>query len=329
MGVIVVGAGISGVACARELASRGVAVRVVERGRSVGGRLGVHCHDGRPADTGAAYFTVDDVEFGAQVTRWESAGLARPWTDRLAVFTGTSREEGKPGPMRWAAPSGLRGLVADLAEGLTVQLEREVAAVGPGPVVAVGPGPVAAVGPGPVAAIERADAVVVAMPDPQAARLLAPGSPASAAVAGRDWNPVLAMVAGYPRRSWPDLPAAFVNDHPTLSLLADDGLRRGDGAPVLVAHSTEPVARRHDADPQAAAPEMTAAVRELLDLNADPVWTHVLRWRFAAPAQPREDAFHLGDDGIALAGDGWGKSKVQTAYLSGVQLGRALAERLG
>ncbi|MBW0103716.1 NAD(P)/FAD-dependent oxidoreductase [Pseudonocardia sp. KRD291] len=313
MGVIVVGAGIAGVACARELVSRGVDVRVLERSHSVGGRLGVHRHDGRPADTGAAYFTVDDDGFGAQVRHWEEKGVARQWTDRLAVFTGTSPAGTTQGPMRWAAPAGLRGLVADLAEGLTVELEREVATVGPGPVVDG----------------QRADAAVVAMPDPQAQRLLDPGSPAAAAVQGRDWNPVLSLVAGYPVRTWPDLPAAFVNDHPTLSLLADDGLRRGDGAPVLVAHSTAPVARRHDADPQAAAPVMTAAVRELLDLDNDPVWTHVHRWRFAAPAAPREAAFHLGDDGIALAGDGWGTPKVQTAYLSGARLGRGLAERLG
>ncbi|MDN5915057.1 MAG: FAD-dependent oxidoreductase [Pseudonocardia sp.] len=311
MGVLVVGAGISGVACARELASRGVDVRVLERAHSVGGRLGVHCRDGRPADIGAAYFTVDDDEFGARVRRWGAAGLARPWTDRLAVFTGTSPGEATEGPMRWAAAAGLRSLVADLADGLPVELGREVAAVGPGPVVDG----------------ERADAVVVAMPDPQAERLIEPGSPAAAAVAGRGWNPVLSLVAGYPARSWPDLPAAFVNDHPALSLLADDGLRRGDGAPVLVAHSTPGLARRHDADPRAAAPEMTAAVAELLDLDEPPEWTHVHRWRFAAPVGSRGDAFHLGDDGIALAGDGWGRSRVQTAYLSGVYLGRALAER--
>lgn len=313
MGVIVVGAGISGVACARELAVRGVEVRVLERARSVGGRLGVHRHQGRPADTGAAYFTVDDDEFGAQVRRWADAGLARPWTDRLAVFDGTRRVgPAGPGPMRWAAPSGLRGLVADLAEGLTVELERAVAAVGPGPVVDG----------------ERADAVAVAMPDPQAQRLLDPASGAAAEVAGRGWNPVLALVAGYPRRRWPELPAAFVNEHPTLSLVADDGLRRGDGAPVLVAHSTAATAHQHDLDPQAAAPEMVSAVAELLDLDEPPDWTHVHRWRHAAPIADRTESFHLGPDGIALAGDGWGRSRVQTAYLSGLRLGRELADRL-
>jgi phytoene dehydrogenase-like protein len=37
--VVVVGAGIAGIACARELAAAGVEVRVLERARVVGGRM--------------------------------------------------------------------------------------------------------------------------------------------------------------------------------------------------------------------------------------------------------------------------------------------------
>lgn len=306
--MIVVGAGIAGVACARELAGRGVDVRVLERAHTVGGRLAVHRHDGRPADIGAAYFTVSDPDFEGQVARWSTAGLARPWTDLLSVFRGERREEPARGPMRWAAPGGLRGLVEDMARDLDVETERTVERVGPGPRVDG----------------QEVDAVVVAMPDPQAERILDPSSPAATAVAGRRWNPVLALTAGYPRRSWPDLPAAFVNEHPTLALVADDGARRGDGAPVLVAHSTGDVARVHDAEPQAATPGMVDAVARLLDLPDAPEWTHVHRWRFAAPAGSRDDTFHLGGDGIGLAGDGWGRSRVQTAFLSGLHLARAL-----
>ncbi len=308
MRVVVVGAGIAGVACARELVARGADVRVLERARGVGGRLAVHRHDGRPADIGAAYFTVSDPDFEHQVSGWSAAGLARPWTERLAVFHGWQPGDPTTGPMRWAAPGGLRTLVEDMAESLDVETGRTVERVGPGPRVDG----------------QEADAVVVAMPDPQAERILDPASPAAAAVAGRVWNPVLALTAGFLRRTWPDLPAAFVNDHPTLALVADDGSRRGDGAPVLVAHSTAAVARAHDADPAGAAPEMTDAVARLLDLPDGPEWTHVHRWRFAAPAASREATFHLGDDGIALAGDGWGRSRVETAYLSGLHLARAL-----
>ncbi len=80
----------------------------------------------------------------------------------------------------------------------------------------------------------------------------------------------------------------------------------------------------HAAHPHGAAPEMTGAVAHLLGLPDAPDWTHVHRWRFAAPAGSREEPFHLGADGIGLAGDGWGRSRVQTAYLSGLHLARAL-----
>ena len=80
--VIVVGGGISGLACARALDARGVPVRVLERSGRVGGRLSSpplprDGDDARPVDMGAAYFTVSDDEFGEQVADWERRGPAR------------------------------------------------------------------------------------------------------------------------------------------------------------------------------------------------------------------------------------------------------------
>lgn len=317
VGVVVIGAGIAGVSCAAALADRGVDVTVLERARGAGGRLAVHRHEGRPADIGAAYLTVSDDAFAERVRRWHRAGLVREWTDTLAVFDRGTRVADAPGPMRWAAPAGLRSLVVDAARGLDVRCGREVRSVRPG------------TGGRPVVDGEVWDAAVLAMPDPQAARLLDPGGPAGDAVAGRVWDPVLALTLGFAGRDWPALAAAFVNDHPVLSLVADDGDRRGDGAPVLVAHSTPDLARRHDADPTGAVEQMTGAVRELLGVDSAPEWTHVHRWRYAAPAQQRAEPFRLDADGIGLAGDGWGRPRVQTAWSSGRRLGQALAERLG
>jgi len=155
--VVVVGAGIAGIACARELAAAGVEVRVLERARVVGGRMASKRLHGRPVDLGAAYFTVSDPEFARVVEGWRAAGLARPWTDTLTVFEDGARDAA-PGPMRWAARGGLRSLVAALATGLDVTLQHEVRHVGPGPCVDG----------------EPAHAVALAMPDPQAACLLDP-----------------------------------------------------------------------------------------------------------------------------------------------------------
>ena len=313
--VVVVGAGLAGVACAAQLRAAGVPVRVRERGRGVGGRMTSRPIRGRPVDLGAAYFTVRDPEFAQVVERWRRTGLARPWTSELAVLGGGEPgERGRaPGPQRWAAAGGLGSLVADLATGLDVELEHEVRHVAAGPLVDG----------------ERADVAVLAMPDPQALRLVHPSSPAAAEVAGRAWRPVIAVAAGWSARRWAPLHAAFVNDHPVLALVADDGDRRGDGAPVLVAHTTADVARAHDADPDGAVAPVVAAVRELLAVDEAPAWTHAHRWRFASPAADRDRPFHLGEDGIALAGDGWGSSRVETAWRSGTLLGRAVAARLG
>lgn len=317
--VIVVGAGIAGVACARALDAAGVPVRVLERAGRPGGRMASPPLHDRPVDLGAAYFTASGDEFAGVVEGWRSRGLALPWTDTLGVYEGAGDEPQRSstggtttGPQRWRAPGGLRSLVAELAAGLRVETHRTVGSVEPGPSVDG----------------EPACAVVLAMPDPQAARLLHPALRAAEAVADRSWHPVIAVALGYARRSWPDLAAAFVNGHPDLDLVADDGARRGDGAPVLVAHSSAERARRHLEAPEDAVGPVVAAVTGVLGLDDGPAWTHAHRWTYASPVTPHEEPYWLDDDLVGLAGDGWGRPRVETAWHSGTLLGRAIAARV-
>jgi predicted NAD/FAD-dependent oxidoreductase len=325
--VLVVGGGISGIACARALTAAGTPVRVLERSSRVGGRM-----TSRPlpegadhlVDLGAAYFTVRDEEFATVAEDWRRRGLAAPWTDTLAARAEDGSWSSTSGPQRWSAPGGLRSLVADLAEGVTVSTRHTVAEVAPGPAVDGKP----------------ACAVALAMPDPQAARLLHPALRAGPLVADRAWNPVISVALGYGHRGWERLPipgsssaslrlrAAFVNGHPDVDLIADDGDRRGDGAPVLVAHTTAARAQRHLDDPDGAIAPVVAAVTELLGLEDAPAWTHAHRWTYASPAQPHEEEFVLDDDLVGLCGDGWGSPKVETAWRSGTLLGRAIAARV-
>jgi predicted NAD/FAD-dependent oxidoreductase len=113
--------------------------------------------------------------------------------------------------------------------------------------------------------------------------------------------------------------------------MADDGRRRGDAAPVLVAHSTPDFAGRHLEDLAAAEHEMLEALRDLMGLT-QPVEVHVHRWSFARPVGERSEPYALetGPAGVlGVCGDGWGASpKVETAWRSGRDLGRVLAERL-
>ena len=96
--MIVVGAGIAGVACAGELARAGVPVEIRERDQVAGGRMASRRFDGRPVDLGAAYLAADDPDFVEVVRRWQAAGLVREWTDTF------SRTAGRPVPDRSAGP---------------------------------------------------------------------------------------------------------------------------------------------------------------------------------------------------------------------------------
>lgn len=313
--VVVVGAGLSGVVCARELVAAGHRVTVRDRGRRPGGRMAVRRHGDRVVDIGASYFTTRSDEFAVVVEDWRDRGLARPWTDTFSVWSPDGTEP-KPGPVRWAAPDGLRSLVQDLASGLDVRSAQPVARVTIDDGVRVDG--------------TARDAVVLAMPDPQARRLLGPDSPAHAAL-DDPYEPALALTVGWDRRTWPDVDGWFVDGHPDLAWVADDGRRRGDGAPVLVAHSTADMARRHLDDPDAAAGALLAALREVVTVpDGEPTLVHVQRWTFARPAHGHEAPFHLDDSLMGVCGDAWGtSSSVETAFLSGRALGQALADRLG
>ncbi|MFN3950180.1 NAD(P)/FAD-dependent oxidoreductase, partial [Microbacterium sp.] len=302
--VTVVGGGVSGLACARAVREGGRSVRVLDRGRRVGGRLSSRTIDGRPVDLGASYFVVGEAEgFGHVVADWRERELARPWTDTFQVIDPDGGRTPKPGPMRWAAPLGLRSLALDLAEGLDVVSERVVERVEPYRVDG-----------------EDAGEVVLAMPSPQAARLTgdAPGGV-------QEWEPVIAVVLRWDERRWDaDLHGAFAADDADVSFVADDGDRRGDGAPVLVVHTTGDRARRHLDDPDAAIAPVLAATRRLLEISDDPVATHAHRWTFARPTETTGQPFFR-SPGLSACGDSWGESAaVRTAWTSGDALGRAL-----
>ncbi|MFJ4158937.1 NAD(P)/FAD-dependent oxidoreductase [Microbacterium testaceum] len=303
--VTVVGGGISGLACARAVQDAGHSVRVLDRGRRVGGRLSSRTVDGRPVDLGASYFVVGEAEgFAHVVADWEERELARPWTDTFQVIDADGGWAPKPGPMRWAAPAGLRSLAVDLAEGLDVSSERVVESAAPFRVDG-----------------EDAGEVVLAMPAPQAARLTgeAPGGT-------QEWEPVVAVVLRWDRRRWDaDLHGAFADGDADVSFVADDGDRRGDGAPVLVVHTTADRARQHLDDPESAIAPVLAATRRLLGIDVEPVSTRAHRWTFARPAGTTGQPFFR-SAGLSACGDAWGGSAaVRTAWASGDALGRALA----
>ncbi len=317
--VVVVGAGISGVACARELSAAGHEVIVLDRGRVVGGRMARWTRDGRAVDVGAAYFTVRSPEFSVVAESWATRGLAHPWADTFGV-AGSAVTTASAGPARWAAEQGLRSLVADLAEGLDIRLEHDVSAIGLSGGASSSAGPT--VDGHPVAG------VVLAMPDPQAVDLLADDLAEARNVLDNEWDPVVTVVASFAERTWLGFDGVFVHGSP-VSLVVDDGRRRGDNAPVLVAYSTHEAARAHLDDPSGFVEPALAEVRRIIGDVGEPAWCEAKRWGSAEPRRTRSETFWIGPEPVVLCGDGWSqRPRIEAAWTSGRDAGRALAQRL-
>ena len=158
MQIAVIGAGLSGLACAAALQEAGHRVAVFEKSAGVGGRMSTRRANtalGEAAfDHGAPYFTARDPGFRALVARWQAGGLAAPW-----LAAGADAFVGTPG---MTAPA------RHLARDLDLHRSQRITAIEHHPDGWRLDGTTGPAGP--------FDAVVVAVPAEQAAALLRPVS---------------------------------------------------------------------------------------------------------------------------------------------------------
>ena len=318
--LLVVGAGISGVTAAQSAIEAGSRVKVVDRGRRIGGRMASRrlrdtgtAQDGRVVDYGASYFTVSDPDFRAVVESMVDVGVVRAWTDTFHVHNEGSMVGVKTGPMRYAAPGGLRTIVEHLA--------RDIEDIDTGTHLES----VDIRSDGVRAADYQAGSVALCMPQPQAERLVPAGTLPKV---GLTWEPVIAVTLVFDQKEWIEIDGVFVNDDPVVTWIADDGSRRGDEAPVLVAHVNPVFAAGHLEDPSGVLPQTIAAVRRVLQIEPLPSWTWAHRWSLAKPLAALDEACWIHEAlPLGLAGDAWaGGPRVEAAWLSGRALGAALAD---
>ena len=361
--VAVVGAGLAGLSCAQALRSAGLQVTVLDKSRGVAGRMSTRRSEGWQADHGAQYFTARHPAFAAEVARWTDAGVAAPWTPRIAVLGGDDPQRDVRGSLGGGASgdagdAGDAGLVRHvgvprmtspaqwLAEGLGVRTGHTVQTLQRDGVQwrlgTVEHGWLS----------EAFDALVLAMPAPQAEALLrqgwqgsdGTGVDADAQVDAQAQAQVLADVAAAVtmRGCWAlmlrfdapvDLPfdAAFVNAGP-VRWMARDSHKPGRPASVTagetwVLHASPAWSEAHiDDSPEAAAEALLAAFAGWGGPRPA-TWT-AHRWRYADSLPPPHGLRHwLPELGLGLCGDWLAAGKVEGAWLSGQAVARQVLGR--
>jgi len=314
--VAVIGAGLAGLSCARQLQTAGYMVTVYDKGAQPGGRMSTRRGEGWQCDHGAQYFTARDPAFSEEVARWERAGVVALWEPRLAVLGGKSPALEQRSTARFVGLPRMSAPAAWLAAGLVVKhrvtihdmrhddtgwrLQSQEHGLHP----------------------EHYDAVLFAVPPSQAAALLEPLLPLTAQQAASVvMRPCWTLMLRLAERHDPGYDAAFVNEGPLRWIARDSSKPGREGGEVWVAQASAEWSAAHI---ETADDDVTSLLLDTFRQLGGPAPGAVTlhRWRYAkAAAASRQRAVWLPAVQVGLCGDWLQGGRVEDAWLSG----RALA----
>lgn len=314
--LVVVGAGMAGLAAAAQAIAMGKRVCVLEKSGGSGGRMATRTKEDGCWDHGAQYFTARSPEFRAQVQQWLDAGLVAPWREPIAVWDGEQLSVSRSRE-RYVGVPQMKSPLVNRAAGLDVFYHTQVTQVQRSELGW---------------AIEtnqsdwRAPNLILALPAPQSQALLAAGSAAHALAASAIMEPCWALLLDVERPLNLPFAAAFVNDG-FLSWIAHNNRKPGrETGECYVLHATAEWSRAHlEASPEIVQAMMLEEFMRVLThwlpgQQLPPVHVrYVHRWRFArATEHDARAAAVWPEQGLALAGDWLTDARIEGAYCSGV-----------
>jgi renalase len=299
--VIIIGAGMAGLSCARRLSDAGMAPILVDKGRGIGGRMATRrVTVGETLlqfDHGAQYASVRDPGFRALLDRFSDA--CAPWNDGAA----TTHMVGVP---------GMSSLPRALAEGTDVRQGIEITGLTP-----TGDGWEVDAG----ADRFSAQRVVLTVPAPQARALIGEAHVLSAPLADIVMEPCLTLMASYAANT----STLFISrtcDASPLAWIAQDSSKpgRNGGTVCWVAQASAAWSAAHLEESaaditQRMVPLLNAAIGASTD---DLRYASAHRWRYARVSKPLGQPFLRSANATLYIGGDWCLgTHVEAAWASG------------
>lgn len=334
--VAVIGAGLTGIACASTLRAAGLSVTVFDRNERAGGRCATRETEVGGFDHGLQYFTYGSGAVGKLLAPLIKSGVLQQWKPRSRVADKASVAGFSPDRILVGVPSAATAAVA-LAKGLDVVVDHRLAALVRGSdnrwqlSFQLDGGSAAGAPSGTSTAEGRFDIVLLALAADQALPLLSI-SPKFAALATRARHaPVWSLMLAFAQPLNLPFDVALPAEHRMMWLAresAKPGRRAGER---WVLHATVDWSREHlDDDPYRVQEKLLAAFHRVTGTQVQPVFLQAHRWRFGAALQPAtapalwDAAAGLGCAGDWLGGQGT-VSKVAGSAESAMASGIALA----
>ncbi len=316
--VAIVGAGLSGLVAGRSLAQDHEVV-LLDKGRSVGGRLATRRIGDAKFDHGAQFFTVRGDDFRTQVDDWLDRGLVHEW---CRGFHG--REDGYP---RYVGSDGMNSLAKDLATDLdcrTDQLAFTVRRREEGWTVVIDDG-----------STIDADAIVLTAPLAQSWSLLVDTElPIPVDLFRTPYHRTIGLLAVLDRPSAVPDPGGVQFDPGDAAnpfgFIGDNQAKGISPVPAVTFHATQPWSEeRWDDSNESLYDQLVERAAPWIG-DATIVEAQVKKWRFAGPVDSWPDPCWVDDEiGLVMAGDAFAGAKVEGAYNSGVAAAAGVRSALG
>ena len=321
--VLIVGAGMTGLTAALALAEAGKSVTVVDKGRSVGGRLATRRIGKAVVDHGAQFFTVRSEEFAQAVAMWEADDIVGVWTNGFDP----NNPDGHP---RYRTEGGMSQLAKHLAAacrtaGAEIVVKQRVDAV-----IDTGDS-ITATYEAATRVPDEVDSMIITSPVPQSVEILrAGGTPVPDDALLITYDCVIGLLV-----ATDDDVAGVVGSigarqaplDPMFTFIADNKLKGISPETLLTFHTEAALsAALWDLDSD----EILARLQPELDRvlgQVRPTSIQVKKWRYAAPRSGHAERY-LRIEGCSrplfLAGDAFGEAKVEGAFRSGRAVAQAL-----
>jgi renalase len=310
--VVIVGAGMSGLVAAAELVAAGAEVTVVDKGRSVGGRLATRRIGDARLDHGAQFFTARTPAFQRRIDDWDERGLVHVWNHGFEIAEG----DGHP---RYVATNGMNSLAKDLAVGLDVETSTMAFAVRPGDddrrwQLVIDDG-----------TARSADAIILTSPLPQTlALLLDSGAELENSPLRTDYHRTIGLLATLDGPSAVPAPGGVQDGDGVFSFVGDNQSKGVSPTPAVTFHASYEWSQEHWNDDDQLLELLTAAAQQWLG-ESSIVEAQVKKWRLATPMTIWDDPTWSTSDGtIVLAGDAFAGPKVEGAHNSGLAAAHSL-----
>lgn len=343
--ILVIGAGLAGLACARKLKDAGADLVVIEKSRGLGGRIATRrAEDGWRFDHGAQFVTARSEAFRALMQESAAARTVERWRPLMArgarAGAGSREDDGAARPDdgrdRFVGAPGMNAFVKPYADGLEVRFQRRVTAVRPaGDRWRVETAPETVKAPkagrdagGAMAAegmeAEAFDIVVCAAPAPQAAALAAEAAPDLALMLGAvQMRPCWAAMIGFAGRYEPGFDVWRAGEDALAPGVATQRAAAAAGLSWICRNASKPGRDPHkdgwvvhaspawserflETTPHAALSEMLDRVRAILPAPLpEIVYARAHRWRYALTAAPLGAPYACDDTGRFFAVGDW------------------------